>query len=216
MISLVLGMAWASLAIVGLVARAARVPAATRLAGLAPSPVRRESAPHRFRRARRVVESPVIRYRRRRALRRLEAEIVAELPVTIDLLAVAIAAGYTPYLALDVAARWAAPRSAGLLTDVLDATRLGASLEQALDGLAERRPAFRPVSEALLASDRLGAPVGDSLGRLAATARTDIRRRAEAHARTVPVRMLFPLVLLVLPAFVLLTVVPTVAARISG
>ena len=36
------------------------------------------------------------------------------------------------------------------------------------------------------------------------------------RARTVPVRLLFPLVFLVLPAFGILTVVPTVAARLSG
>ena len=39
---------------------------------------------------------------------------------------------------------------------------------------------------------------------------------AEARARTVPVRLLFPLVLTVLPAFVLLTVVPVVLGVLSG
>ena len=38
---------------------------------------------------------------------------------------------------------------------------------------------------------------------------------AEAHARRVPVRLLFPLVFLVLPAFVLLTVVPGLAAGLA-
>src|SRR5436190_172863 len=59
------------------------------------------------------------------------------------------------------------------------------------------------------------APVGDALARLAGEERAALRRRAEAHARKVPVRLLFPLVFLVLPAFVLLTVVPGLAAGLS-
>jgi tight adherence protein C len=50
--------------------------------------------------------------------------------------------------------------------------------------------------------------VGATLARLSSEARADLRRRAEARARTVPVRLLFPLVFLVLPAFGLLTVAP--------
>jgi len=42
-----------------------------------------------------------------------------------------------------------------------------------------------------------------------------LRRAAEAHARRIPVRLLFPLVFLVLPAFVLLTVVPGLAAGLG-
>ena len=75
---------------------------------------------------------------------------------------------------------------------------------------------LRGLADALLATERLGAPVLDSLQRLAVSARADVRRRAEARARTVPVRLLFPLVFLVLPAFGILTVVPTVAARLGG
>ena len=64
------------------------------------------------------------------------------------------------------------------------------------------------MTDVLLASDRLGAPAGPALTRLAHDVRTDLRRRAEARARTLPVKLLFPLVFLVLPAFGLLTVVP--------
>ncbi len=89
------------------------------------------------------------------------------------------------------------------------------SFEAALDDAARTTPLLRPLCDALLASDRLGAPVGPVLARLAAEERTALRRRAEAHARRVPVRLLFPLVFLVLPAFVLLTVVPGLAAGLG-
>lgn len=138
-----------------------------------------------------------------------------ELPVVIDLLGVAVGAGCTPYLAVEVAARWSPPAIAVRLDAVLRACALGVSFDVALDDAARATPVLRPLSDALLASNRLGAPVGPVLARLAAEERTALRRHAEAHARRVPVRLLFPLVFLVLPAFVLLTVVPGLAAGLG-
>ncbi len=143
-----------------------------------------------------------------RRARRDAAQLDRELPIALDLLAVAVGAGYTPFLALEVAAGWTPAAIASRLAAVPRACRLGIGLIDALDDLGRAAPALVPLAEALAATDRLGAPVGPALGRLAATARADTRRRAEARARTVPVRLLFPLVFLVLPAFGLLTVVP--------
>jgi tight adherence protein C len=151
----------------------------------------------------------------RRRSRRDDAEYARELPVVIDLLGVAVGAGCTPYLAVEVAVRWAPPAVAARLGTVLRACALGVSFDAALDDVARATPVLRPLSDALLASDRLGAPVGPVLARLAAEERTALRRQAEAHARRVPVRLLFPLVFLVLPAFVLLTVVPGLAAGLG-
>ena len=75
---------------------------------------------------------------------------------------------------------------------------------------ARRSPTLRPLADALRTSARLGTPAAPALARLATEVRADVRRRAEARARTVPVRLCFPLVLCVLPAFALLTVVPVV------
>jgi len=88
-------------------------------------------------------------------------------------------------------------------------------LAEALDDVAARAPPLWPLADALLASDRLGAPVGPALARLAAEQRAELRRHAETHARRVPVRLLFPLVFVVLPAFGLLTVIPTLLAGLS-
>jgi len=139
-----------------------------------------------------------------------------DLPVVVDLLAVAVASGCTPYLALEVAAGWSPPALGEALDSVRRATRLGRSFADACDDAITAMPALAPVADALLVSDRFGAPVGDALARLATDLRADLRRRAEARARTVPVRLLFPLVFLVLPAFGLLTVVPAVAAGLAG
>ncbi len=131
------------------------------------------------------------------------------------MLGVAVDAGCTPFLAVQTAATWGPPLIAARFRIVLRECALGTSFERALDNVAGATPALRPMTDALLASDRLGAPVGPALARLAAEERTALRRAAEAHARKVPVRLLFPLVFLVLPAFVLLTVVPGLASGLA-
>lgn len=55
-----------------------------------------------------------------------------------------------------------------------------------------------------------GAAVSDALFELAESARQAHRRRAEAEARRLPVRMLVPLIVCVLPAFMALTVAPVI------
>jgi pilus assembly protein TadC len=160
----------------------------------------------------RVIE--VVRARRR--ARRVDDVVARELPVTIDLLAVAVGAGCTPFLAVDAAAQWAPPVLAARLAGVRRACALGRAFGPALGDLASEIPRLRSLADALLASDRFGAPVRDALARLAAEQRTTLRRRAEARARTVPVRLLFPLVFLVLPAFALLTVVPAVFSGLGA
>jgi pilus assembly protein TadC len=59
-------------------------------------------------------------------------------------------------------------------------------------------------------------PLAPTLARLAADARHDRRRQAEAAARALPVRLSFPLVLCLLPAFVLLGIVPAMAPALQG
>ena len=128
----------------------------------------------------------------------------------------AVAAGLTPYLALDLAARFG-PRPVG---DRLEAVRAAVEdpvlLADALDAEADRNPMLAPLLARLAASERSGAPIGPALVQLAGSIRAQARRRAMARARTVPVRLLFPLVFLVLPAFLLLTVAPVVLASLSG
>jgi tight adherence protein C len=224
----VLAAGWGALLGVPLVRRSRRIEPAARVGALVPESraPRSSRAMHGFRMRERassaiavmrdstvgrVLDSVV----QRRRVRRGDARLARELPVVIDLLGVAVGSGCTPYLAVEVAARWSPEVAAAPLAAVLRACRLGVGFDTALSDAARAAPLLRPVSEALLASDRLGAPVGPVLARLAAEERSSLRRRAEAHARRVPVRLLFPLVFLVLPAFVLLTVVPGLASGLG-
>jgi hypothetical protein len=219
-----LGIAWGALAAAPLVARAHRMALAERLG----SPTRGGHArPHRlllapahsFAKRALSATGPVGRvvgaFAHRQHGRRVDAAFERELPIALDLLGVAVGAGCTPYLAVEVASRWASPVVAVSFASVLGACALGASFDAALDDAAHAAPCLRPLVDALHASDRLGAPIGPALARLATEERAALRRRAETHARRVPVRLLFPLVFLVLPAFVLLTVVPGLAAGLS-
>jgi Flp pilus assembly protein TadB len=133
-----------------------------------------------------------------------------EVPVLVELVAVAVSAGATPRAALEVAADAAGPCRAalvGVLGDVL-----GAGFGAAAEAGASQHPELARLLRTLAAADASGAPLADALVRLGRSTRLAARREAERRARTVPVRLLIPLVVLVLPAFALLTVVPTVLA----
>lgn len=132
-----------------------------------------------------------------------------------DLLAVAVAAGLTPYLALQVAGRSATGLVGRRLEAVIRAAEGGERLADALDAESSRTPGLAPLLAVLANSERSGVPAGPSLTRLAGSVRAQARRRAMARARTVPVRLLFPLVFLVLPAFLVLTVAPVVLAGLN-
>jgi tight adherence protein C len=127
-----------------------------------------------------------------------------------------MSAGATPFAAVGAVARWAPPTIADAFSGIVAACGIGAPFDRALHDAARRDSRVGPLVALLSTGARLGGAVNDGLARLAAEARRDLRRRAEARARTVPVRLLFPLVFLVLPAFGLLTVVPAIAAGFHG
>ena len=220
MISLLAG-AWGCLAGVPCVVLARRLWAGERLRGLAPRPAPRRArvvAVSRWFTALapigtigRVFRAPA-RSRRRR---RLDDEMARQIAVAVDLVGVAVAAGHTPYLAAQLGARWSPPLVAHELDAAVGACAMGQSFDDALREMARRSPGTRGLAEALRTSARLGAPAAPALARLATELRADLRRRAETRARTVPVRLCFPLVGCILPAFALLTVVPAVVAGIS-
>jgi tight adherence protein C len=148
------------------------------------------------------------RVRRRRA----QAALGRELPVAVELVRMGVGAGLTPADALalvagsrlgvgrQLAEAVAADVAAGLTFREAGRRRAAAAGD---DGAAR-------LVELLSDGQRSGAPLGHALGVLAAELRAAQRRQAEERARAVPVKLLFPLVFLALPAFVLLTVAPAV------
>jgi pilus assembly protein TadC len=153
-----------------------------------------------------------VRWVRARAQRRARVAIAVALPDVIDLFVVAIGAGLTATLAVRQLAALA-PAPFGLaFTEVGRRVDRGQRLADALDALPERLgEPTRPLVAAIGGAERYGAPLGPALELLAHDARRERRRQAEERARTLPVKLCFPLVCCVLPAFVLLTIAPLLA-----
>jgi tight adherence protein C len=155
--------------------------------------------------------------RRRAAARRL-ARRQAAAPAVLDLLGAALLAGLNPHRAV----LRVAERAPDALHDELQLAaavlRLGGTPAAALRAAAERsgRDELRAAAGAMETAERWGAPPAEALAARAEALRSRARLRAEAEAGRAAVRLAFPLVFCFLPAFVLLTVVPTVAGSIRA
>lgn len=153
----------------------------------------------------------------RRATRR-RAQIDAELPQLLDLLATASHAGLGGPLALRRAVDATTGPLASELRLVVDAVDLGGRWREELRACAERlgvTDLHRAVA-ALTRTESLGASLADAMSDLASRVREARRASTTERARKAPVKMLFPLVLLILPAFLLLTVVPVLFSTIRS
>lgn len=153
-----------------------------------------------------------------RGRRRRTVEAGREVPVFLDLLAVATSAGLPPQLAVGesvVALRGPLGQE---LRDAVRAVELGGRWRDEL-GAAARRLALPELVRAvsvLTRSERLGSSLAEEVTRLASDVRESRRAAATERARTAPVKMLFPLVFLILPAFLLLTVVPVLVTTVRS
>jgi Flp pilus assembly protein TadB len=155
--------------------------------------------------------------RRHAAHRRLAVRSEAA-PAVLDLLGAALLAGLNPHKAiLRIAERApdALREDMGLAAAVL---RLGGTPAAALRAAADRSglDELRAAAAALEAAERWGAPPAEALAARAEALRSRTRLQAEAEAGRAAVRLAFPLVLCFLPAFILLTVVPTVAGSLRA
>jgi tight adherence protein C len=157
---------------------------------------------------------PVLaRVRAQRASRARLAALRARLPDAMDLLVVAGAAGLAPRHALRLVAQRGPPELRPAFAEVVARAGTGEPWTRAVPHLVSSvgEPA-RAIVHAIVATEQDGAPMGTVLSRLADDARRQRRHDLEAAVRRLPVRLTFPLVCCSLPAFVLLTVVPLVAA----
>jgi len=77
-------------------------------------------------------------------------------------------------------------------------------------------PALTRLVRSLTRSQRLGSSLAAVLRGLARDLRHARRAQVELAARQAPVKMLFPLVFLILPAFLLLTVGPVVLSTVRS
>jgi tight adherence protein C len=142
----------------------------------------------------------------------------AELPQLLDLLAGASSAGLAAPAALRRALGATTGPLAEDLAEVVRAVDLGARWRDELGRAAGRLqlPDLRRAVGALTRTESLGSSLSAAMTQLAADVRASRRAAASERARTAPVKMLFPLVFLVLPAFLLLTVVPVLLSTVRS
>lgn len=103
------------------------------------------------------------------------------------------------------------------------ARRVVASMDSGMrfvEALAEHRSTFSTSAyvliDALIDTERDGLPPRELFSRLSADAHTERRRESDRRIRALPVRLSLPLVGCILPAYVLLAVIPLLAAQISS
>jgi tight adherence protein C len=135
-----------------------------------------------------------------------------ELPSLVDLLVVTIEAG----VSLGGSLQMASERLKGPLRDELKLSlkeqQMGLTVEESLKNLLRRVPT--PTVTAFVRSLTQGESLGVSIGKIMRDLAVDMRKRrkaaAEEKAQKAPVKMLFPLVLLIFPSMLAVLLGPAV------
>ena len=149
-----------------------------------------------------------------RAARRRRLVVEHELPHVVDLLASLLVAGAAPEEALDRVRQVVHPVAAEELAPWVDRLRLGADPVTVWGDLADD-PRLGRLGAALRRATASGAPVAEALARLGTDLRAATRASTLERVRQVEVRATAPLAACLLPAFVLLGVVPLVAGTVG-
>lgn len=138
--------------------------------------------------------------------------VLKSLPDALDLVTTCVEAG----LGLDAALARVAEKSSGPLADelsrMLREIAMGKMRREALAELAERMGVDELSSfiNAVIQAEQLGVGIAQVLRVQSDQLRTRRRQRAEQTAHEAPIKMIFPLVLFIFPAFMLVILGPAV------
>ena len=139
-------------------------------------------------------------------------KITLELPDTLDQMTIAVEAG----LGFDSAMARAGKNGKGPLAEEMVRTlqdmQVGQSRRQAYDSFGTRTdvPDLRKFVRAIVQGDKYGVSVADVLRTQAAEMRMKRRQRAEQKAMQIPVKVIFPLMLCILPVLFIVLLGPAV------
>lgn len=147
--------------------------------------------------------------------RRHQAAVRRDLPLLVLLIATALRSGAATDSALRQACAALPGSAATRLAAVGDRLALGVDPERVWSELADD-PDLGPLGRSLGRAHRTGASVAGAVERLADELAARARSEVEDRARAVGVRAAVPLGVCLLPSFLLLGIVPLVAALLSG
>ncbi len=149
------------------------------------------------------------------AVRRNREAVGLELPYVVDLLSCALRSGVSLPAALSTVVAACPGPTAERLAGSLARLRMGVDPAVVWGALSDD-DLLAPVGRTLARAESSGAPVADEVERLA----DDLERAAlaavEDRARSVGVKAAVPLGLCLLPAFLLIGIVPTVAGLLTS
>ena len=151
-----------------------------------------------------------------RRRRRQEQQARDGLPDLIELIIIGVRAGLAPAAAFEMAAEHASDELRVVLDDVRLQMHRGRRLSDALETLPiwlGHHAAY--FTDALITADRYGLALAPVLDQLGADVRLERSRQVQRDARTLPVKLSFPLVVCTLPSFVLLAIAPAVLGAVS-
>ena len=129
---------------------------------------------------------------------------------TVDQMVISVRAGLGLDAAIARVARTTEGPLASELARVVQDTRAGVPRAAALAALAERVrvPELRQMVVALAQAEKLGVPVAQTLQIQAAELRLKRRQHAEEQAMKLPVKILFPMVIFIMPCLFIVVLGP--------
>ena len=146
----------------------------------------------------------------RRLIRERQEKILTQLPPFLDLLSVSVQAG----LSFDASVDRIIKRASGPLPDefrqMQKDLRLGLSKKEALREMASRCDLddVYLFTTSVIQAERLGTSMGKTLVEQAKNMRERYQQRIKAQALKAPIKILFPLVLLIFPTIFIIILLP--------
>jgi tight adherence protein C len=142
-----------------------------------------------------------------------------EVPELVDLLVTSIEAGVGFGSALQLSARRVRDPLGQELRLTLGEQAMGLTMNEALQNMLERTDrsaSMRAFVQAIVQGETMGVSIGKTLRDLAVDMRKRRRQAAEERAQKAPIKLLFPLTFLILPAMMIVILGPAVRAVSHG
>lgn len=148
-------------------------------------------------------------------VRRAREEVRRDLPHVVQLLGIALGAGASVPSALRQVSAALPGRASEALQLARSRLALGVPPEQVWSDVA-CESGLEPLGRALSRADSSGVRIADAVRRLADELAREQRLEVEDKARTVGIRAALPLGLCLLPAFLVVGIVPVIAAALES